>query len=124
MPSNFHNLEAYRLAVVLADEVYWKVREWSIHDQMTCGTQLIRSLDSIGANIAESTGRWHPGEKRQLYVIARGSLHEAEHWLSRAHSRGLIEEPLAERLPDVARALNGLIKRPLPTANRELSAEK
>jgi four helix bundle protein len=83
---------------------------------MTCGTQLVRSLDSVGANIAESTGRWHPREKRQFYVIARGSLLEAEHWLERAHTRGLLEQPMSERLDEVARVLNGLVKRSTPTS--------
>jgi four helix bundle protein len=75
--------------------------------------QLVRAADSIGANIAEATGRWHPADKRRLFIIARGSLYETEHWLLRAEKRGLAR-PRSERLDDLARALNGLIKRPVP----------
>ena len=113
MAGNFHKLIVYRLAVALAEDVHEQVRDWGIRDQMTCGTQLTRSLDSVGANIAEGTGRWHPREKRQFYRVARGSLHEAEHWLECAHARGLLE-PMSHRVDEIARALNGLIKRPGP----------
>jgi four helix bundle protein len=91
MASNFWRLAAYRLAVSLAAEVYGEVSKWPVLDRRTCGEQLIRSVDSVGANIAESTGRWHPGEKRQLFIYARGSLYETEHWLATARSRGLTD---------------------------------
>jgi four helix bundle protein len=119
MPSNFHGLAAYRLAVLLADELYVKVAGWPRLDQRTYGEQLIRSVDSVGANIAESAGRWHPGEKRQLFIVARGSLYETEHWLERARVRGLLDTDVG-RVEEIARALSGLIKRPTPSANSRL----
>ena len=77
---------------------------------MSVGLQLVRAIDSVGANIAESSGRWHRGEKRQLLIIARGSLYETEHWLGRAEARGLIDGQFASQVEEIARALNGLIK--------------
>ena len=113
MPSRFHRIRAYRLAVALGHEVYARVETWRHADRMSVGIQLIRAVDSVGANIAESAGRWHLREKRQFLIIARGSLYEAEHWLHVAEARGLIETGLKERTDDIARALSGLISEPV-----------
>ena len=74
--------------------------------------QLLRSADSVGANIAEAKGRWHIPDRRRFLFVARGSLYETEHWILRAEKRGLLETGFAARLEEVARALNGLIRRP------------
>jgi four helix bundle protein len=113
MPSDFHQLRAYRLAVQLSDEIYESVAHWPLRARITFGDQLIRSVDSIGANIAEATGRRSVADKRRLFFIARGSLHEAEHWINRAESRGVLPLGAAARLEEIARLLNGLIKRPV-----------
>jgi len=76
--------------------------------------QLLRAADSIGANIAESAGRWHTPDRRRLLFVARGSLYETEHWILRAEKRGLLADGYAERLDELARALNGLIRRATP----------
>jgi four helix bundle protein len=125
MPSNFQKLNAYRLSVALGRDIYRSVAGWGGLDQRTCGEQLIRAVDSVGANIAESAGRWHPGEKRQLFIIARGSLYETEHWLELALDRRLLEVDIG-RVDEIARALSGLIKRPtpLPTADSRPQTEK
>ena len=81
---------------------------------MSVGLQLIRSADSVGANIAEAAGRWTPADKRRLLLIARGSLYETEHWVDRARARGLIRTELDDRLAEIARALSGMIKQPAP----------
>jgi four helix bundle protein len=111
--SDFRRLAAYRLAVELADEMHGAVSCWPSFDRWSVGLQLVRALDSVGANIAESSGRWHEADKRRLLIIARGSLYEAEHWMLRAEARALL--PTApDRLDEVARALSGLVKRPTP----------
>ena len=112
MGSNFRRLTAYRLASELADDVHRPVGSFPALDQRTLGVQLIRAADSVGANIAESTGRWHVNDKRRLLLIARGSLLEAEHWLVRGEARGLIDPGTSDRVQEIARALNGLIRRP------------
>lgn len=112
MPSSFRDLNAYKLAVALAADVYLVVGRWSEFDRATVGEQLVRSIDSVGANIAEATGRWSKQDKRRVLLIARGELHEAEHWLAVAEARGLIKTNPSERVAEVARTLNGLIKQP------------
>jgi four helix bundle protein len=110
MPSNFHRLIAYRRAVDLAHELHSAVEHWPLLDRKTIGPQLIRSATSVGANIAEATGRWHAPDRRQLLLIARGSLHETEHWIVYCEQRGLLARGTARRIDDIARPLNGLIR--------------
>jgi four helix bundle protein len=51
---------------------------------------MIRAADSIGANIAEGTGRGSFQDNRRFVRNARGSLYETRHWLRRAHQRHLL----------------------------------
>jgi four helix bundle protein len=83
---------------------------WPSFDRSTLGAQLMRAIDSIGANIAEGEGRWYPREKRRFLLVARGSLYETEHWITCAEERGLLAHGWNKRLDEVARALNGMIK--------------
>lgn len=111
-PSKFHDLGVYRLAVSLADDMHRAVARWPAFDRNSIGLQLVRAADSVGANIAEATGRWHLADKRRLLFIARGSLYETEHWIARAEQRGLLVPDTRVRAEEIARALNGLIKNP------------
>jgi four helix bundle protein len=113
--SPFRRLVAYRLAAELADDLHGLVVEWPTFERWTVGLQLIRAADSIGANIAEATGRWHDADKRRLLLIARGSVYELEHWLLCAQARELVDGSAIGRLGDIARALNGLIRRQAPS---------
>jgi four helix bundle protein len=110
--STFRDLAAYRLSASLADELYQSVAAWPSFDRWSVGMQLVRAADSIGANIAEGVGRWHEADRRRLLLIARGSLYETEHWMLRAAERGLLRESPGAQLDEIARALNGLIKKP------------
>ena len=109
--SEFRDLVAYQRATEIADDLYERAAGWSRSDRWGLGQQLIRALDSVGANIAEATGRWHQNDQRRFLYHARGSLLEAEHWIATAERRGLLEEGTSERLTVVARSLSGLIKK-------------
>jgi four helix bundle protein len=113
VPSNFTGLAAYRLATALAADVYAAVAGWPAFDRRTVGEQVVRSADAVGANIAESTGRWSGADKRRVLVIARAELLETEHWLKVSQARGL-RGPEPERVAEVARSLNGLVRQPTP----------
>jgi four helix bundle protein len=103
------------MATMLARDVHEAVSRWSRFDQWSVGVQLVRAADSIGANIAESAGRWHERDKRQLLFVARGSLYETEHFIETAITRGLMPPDAAEPVTELAKTLNGLIKRWTPT---------
>lgn len=96
--SGFENLVVYRLAERLADEVWAAVFGWDRFPREALGMQLVRAADSVGANIAEGCGRGSFQDNRRFVRIARGSLHETQHWLRRAHTRGLLSPEQVTRL--------------------------
>jgi four helix bundle protein len=114
VPTTFRDLDVYLRATAFADEMYERVVLWPKFDRWTVGVQLIRAADSVGANIAEGLGRWHPPDRKRMLYIARGSLAETEHWVLRAEQRGLLPNGISERLSDIRRPLNGLIKKTPP----------
>lgn len=90
--TNFENLEIYQLSERLADGVWEIALGWNNLAQDTVGKQIIRSADSIGANIAEGSGRGSDQDYRRFLRIARGSLNETRHWLRRAFKRKLLSD--------------------------------
>jgi four helix bundle protein len=68
----------------------------------------------ISLRIAEASGRWHEADKRRLFVVARGSLYETEHWVLRARARSLLIPATDEQLNELGKTINGLIKKPTP----------
>ncbi len=86
MTKSFEKLRVYELAELLADEIWRIVRKWDTFARDTVGKQIVRSADSIGANIAEGTGRGTYQDNRRFVRTARGSLYETRHWLRRAYA--------------------------------------
>jgi len=99
--SDFEKLRVYPLAEMLADFIWEVVIKWDRLAQETVGRQLINSADSIGANIAEGSGRGSFADNRSFARIARGSLLEVKHWLRRAYNRKLLSEAEVARLSEV-----------------------
>jgi four helix bundle protein len=81
--TNFEKLQVYQLAERSADRVWAIVLGWDYLAKNTVGKQMVRSTDSIGANLAEGTGRGTPQDNRRFVRMARGSLYESKHWLRR-----------------------------------------
>lgn len=109
--SNFENLRVYQMAEALADDIWTIVERWPNFARDTVGKQIVRSADSIGANIAEGIGRNTYTDNRRFVFMARGSLNETIHWLRRAFRRKLLNseeiervKPLLERLPPMLNA--------------------
>ncbi|MEW6130606.1 MAG: four helix bundle protein [Acidobacteriota bacterium] len=89
--TNFEKLQIYQLSEQLCDDVWKMVVKWDAFAKDTVGKQLVRCVDSIGANIAEGTGRGVATKDNQRFArIARGSLYETRHWLRRAYNRKLL----------------------------------
>jgi four helix bundle protein len=88
----FENLRVYHLSEKLADLAWSVVIEWEYLPKSTIGKQLINSADSVGANIAEGTGRGSYADNKRFAKIARGSLFEVKHWMRRAYKRNLLNE--------------------------------
>lgn len=74
------DLEVYKLAREI-NKMGWAIyRKLNWQTKKIIGDQFIRSIDSIGANIAEGYGRYHYLDKIKFYYNARGSLLEAKYW--------------------------------------------
>lgn len=111
MAPELEDLKILKTTEGIADAVWKQVVQWDEFARDVVGRQLARATDSIGANIAESYGRFNYGEKLQFLCYSRGSLFETKYWLNRALTRGLMQPEevngYAGRLSDVARQLNG-----------------
>jgi four helix bundle protein len=112
--SNFENLQVYKLSEKLADEIWTIVVRWDAFAKDTVGRQIVRSADSIGANIAEGTGRHNFQDNRRFVKIARGSLNETQHFLRRAFKRDLLTSADVKKLKplvdNLAPQLNSCLK--------------
>ncbi|MFO0789871.1 MAG: four helix bundle protein [Pirellulales bacterium] len=117
--TNFENLHVYRLAEKLADLIWRIVLNWPHFARDTVGKQLVRAIDSVGANIAEGSGRKAFQDNRRYVRIARGSLNETQHWLRRAYNRKLLSaNEVAELkciMDELAPRLNAYLKSIGPT---------
>ncbi len=118
--TNFESLRIYQLAENLADQVWLIVVKWNVFARDTVGKQLVKAADSVGANIAEGSGRGAFLDNRRFVRIARGSLNETQHWLRRAYKRRLLTDketrslkPIIEELaPKLNAYLNSIGKMP------------
>ena len=95
------SLDVYRLAEELADLVHAVAVCWNNFERDTLGKQLVRSADSVGANIAEGYGRFTYRDRRHFLHIARGSLYETRYWLRRAHKRNLLDDATSAKIAEV-----------------------
>jgi four helix bundle protein len=64
--TSFEELEVYKLSERLADAIWAAVSGWDRFARDTLGKQMVRPADSIGANIAEGTGRGSFQDNRAL----------------------------------------------------------
>jgi four helix bundle protein len=99
------DLEIYRLSKEFSKEAWeiYKGLDWET--KKTVGGQFIKSIDSIGANIAEGFGRYHYLDKNKFHYNARGSLFESLHWINLLLERGKISK---EKSDNLNRKLNQL----------------
>ena len=108
--ATFEDLQVLKSAEVIADSIWKKVVEWDGFAKDVLGKQITRSADSIGANIAESVGRFNFGEKLQFLYYSRGSLFETKYWLNRIQERKLMKpdeiREYVDGLTALARQLN------------------
>jgi len=83
---------AYQIAVKLSLNS-WKIyKRLNFNDRAIIGNQFIRSIDSIGANLAEGYGRYHYLDRIKFYYNSRGSALEAKHWVFLLKQRDYIDQ--------------------------------
>lgn len=108
------NIPAYKESKSLSNEIWDEVTKWDYLAKKTFGEQLIRSIDSISANIAEGFGRFHKKDKVKFFYNSRASVYESAHWVNLGFERKLISSGLKDKWMETLRKLpkeiNGLIK--------------
>jgi len=114
----FYELEIYKRYENLSDLLWDIVDDWSPRHQIHPGNQLLRAVDSIGANIAESVGRGHFKDSHNFLLYARGSIAETQHWIRKAVHRKLLAEEHVEELRETSivlhKQLNAFIRSQKP----------
>ncbi|WP_372652253.1 four helix bundle protein [Draconibacterium sp.] len=93
MPKEYLTLEkisAYKMAFAFSNDIWKEVLGWDYFAKDTVGKQLVRSVDSISANIAEGFGRYSKKDKVRFYRISMGSLEEVADWIKKSSARELI----------------------------------
>ncbi len=112
--TGFENLDVYRLSEVIADSIWDLVVAREPFARDAVGKQLVRAADSIGANIAEGTGRGTYKDNCHFARIGRGSLNETRHFLRRAYRRRLLTDEQIQKLQplvsELGPRLNAYIK--------------
>lgn len=94
-----------------ADEL-WELTEGVDPRAGYLTNQMMRAIDSTGANLAEGSGRGSPGSMRQFFGYALGSALEAQYWYDRAYARKLIDNVyIPGKLKDGIAAIRGLLDR-------------
>ena len=119
-------LDVYLRASEISDQIYLLVRDWNVLALRTVGEQLVRSTDSIVANLVEGDSAGTPKDSSRFFRYARNSGREARHWLRRCHRRELISqgqfETLLSELTQVVRMVNGLLRHRTQLIVREQSS--
>lgn len=106
-------------------EVYQKSLEWVERAEELCELakgkvtytfldQFSRASLSVPLNIAEGNGRWHKGDKKQFFWVARGSVFECVPILQIMRRKGIVDgsqyAEYYESLDVMAKMLTNLVK--------------
>ena len=99
-------------------ELIWEeVIHWDYFKKDTIGKQIVRSADSISANLSESYGRYTFPDRKRFILYARGSLCETINWIEKAISRKLIAEDKGKEIMQSLQKLSVFLNRQLKSLN-------
>lgn len=111
---NLEELKVYELSMALGEKTWELVEKRDYFNKETIGKQLMRSVDSVAANLSEGFGRFHYKDSKNFSYYSRGSLYETKTWLRKAKNRNLIEEieyiKFEEEINLIGKMLNSYIK--------------
>jgi len=108
-------LEVYRMTRRLSSMAWVIYQRLTFQQRKVWGDQMLESVDSVGANVAEGYARFHFSEKARFYYISRASLSEGvDHWIDLGFERGVVFDQEFEQINkikfDIQVRLNNMIK--------------
>jgi four helix bundle protein len=122
MKSALNDLEIYREAMEVGEEIWSMVTNWDFFAKDTVGKQIVRAADSVAANLAEGYGRFHFKENQKFCYYSRGSAEETQTWLEKAARRNLVERESARTLYDRIETLKKRINAYIHSIGRDASS--
>ena len=105
---DFEKLEVYRKSKAFTSIIRQELIKTNLLDSST-KSQLNRAAVSIMLNIAEGAGRFTNPDKRNFYVIARGSVFECVAILDLLQEEGVIDKEKFSGLYDTAEELSKML---------------
>jgi len=109
----FEKLNVYQKALRFTKDVY-SLTGKAAGKEVHLVSQIRRASSSIPLNIAEGNGRWTKKDRRNLFVIARGSCFECIPALELLHHNGTLENreytALKNEIEIIAKMLTALIR--------------
>ena len=88
----------YDLSMTYSQQVWDLVKTWPNFARDTIGKQVVRSADSVSANLREGMGRYHFKDRNIFNIYSRGSLFETHCWIQKAYERNLISKETFDKL--------------------------
>jgi len=88
----------YRYSRLLADRIWDIVERWGPPEREEIGEGLLRSSDSLAANVAKAAADCGTEHRLRFVKNARSSLFEVKHWLKRAFRGGVVSEEETDEL--------------------------
>jgi four helix bundle protein len=101
----FYQLKIWREGHNLLMLVYDIIKSFPDNEKYSLTSQLLRSANSIIANIAEAHGRYYYADKIRVLYTSRGEIEETQNHLIVAKSRGYLT---SERSNELVRRYEGL----------------
>ena len=103
--SSLEGLEVYKISLEISDRVWNIVIHWDNFSRNNIGGQLLRAIDSVGANISEGYGRGSKLDNARFVKMARGSLFETKHWLTISKRRNLLSDTDTKKILEAIESL-------------------
>jgi four helix bundle protein len=111
----FEKLIVYQKSLTFVEEIQKLRHERERQIPHSVMDQLFRASLSVPLNIAEGNGRWHEGEKRNFFRIARGSVFECVPLIQLLRRSRCISDQeymaLYRNLEELSKMVTGLVQR-------------
>ncbi len=94
---NYKDLDVYQRSSKMFPKIYRMVRKWNFSDQRELGSQMIRSANSVHANISEGYSKT-PKDFKRYIGNSIGSCDELTSHINDAYNVGLVNDDEKKQL--------------------------